>query len=280
MRPAIRRREQRDEALASATPQLEDRATQRFGERDAAARGARRGDRASGPCASTSATGRVSRAPMRPCRERDSEREPRPRADRRRERDAAVVDRDDGCRRSERGRRRAGRSAVAERDKARSERDRAAIGARAVSGSRAHRDCPGCAHPHPDLAQRPRSADQALPAALAVLLVVVLALLIVLGVALGARARHPFADPLDREQRGGVLAGDARCHRRARPARGRRSRSIAARSRSAPLRRASAISRSAAREGIRRPRLTWAAGSPASSASATSCAARSRWDIQ
>ena len=42
--------------------------------------------------------------------------------------------------------------------------------------------------------------------------------------------------------------------------------------RSAPAARASAISRSAARGGIRSPRLIWQPVSPASSATATSCA--------
>ncbi len=62
--------------------------------------------------------------------------------------------------------------------------------------------------------------------------------------------------------------------RRARPARGRRSARPRPRSRSAPPRRASAIRRSAAREGIRSRRLIWATGSPASSAWAISWAPR------
>ena len=71
-----------------------------------------------------------------------------------------------------------------------------------------------------------------------------------------------------------------RCRRRARPARGRRAARSSAAGCSAPLRPASAISRSAAREGIRRPRLICAGGSPASSAMATSCAVRTRCAIQ
>ena len=60
------------------------------------------------------------------------------------------------------------------------------------------------------------------------------------------------ADPLDREQRGRVLAGDAGAAARERRARGRRSPRSRRASASAPARRASAIRRSAAREGIRR----------------------------
>ena len=68
--------------------------------------------------------------------------------------------------------------------------------------------------------------------------------------------------------------------RRARRAPGRRSRRWPRAAGRRPARRASAISRSAARDGIRSRRLICAGASPASSAVATSWAWRTRWEIQ